>query len=455
MQKDAISAQEVTLDDVATTKSLQWTRQDTTWMLSLFGTAVGAGILFLPINAGMGGFWPLVLMAAIIGPMTYLAHRGLSRFVCSSSRPGSDITDVVEEHFGVGAGKAITMLYFFAIYPIVLIYGVGITNTVESFIVNQLNIFVEIPRLAADGAPMLTEAGVQIMDKVSGVPRWLLSGGLIIAMMSVMVAGEKFMLKVTQLLVYPLVAILAFMSFYLIPDWKMDALNVVPSTGAFLGTVWLTIPVLIFAFNHSPAISQFSVALKREHGQNAARKADSILRNTTMMLVGFVMLFVFSCVLSLSPAQLAEAKANNLPILSYLANVHDSGFVSYFGPIIAFVAIISSFFGHYMGATEGMKGIISKQLRSSNKEVSDKKLNKFILGFMFFTIWAVAVINPSILGMIEALGGPIIAAILYLMPMYAIHKVPALAPYRGRVSNIFVVIAGLLSMTAILFGLLS
>ena len=429
MQKDAIRAQEVTLDDVATTKSLPWTRQDTTWMLSLFGTAVGAGILFLPINAGMGGFWPLVLMAAIIGPMTYLAHRGLSRFVCSSSKPGSDITHVVEEHFGVGAGKAITMLYFFAIYPIVLIYGVGITNTVDSFIVNQLG--------------------------MASPPRFLLSGALIIAMMSVMVAGEKFMLKVTQLLVYPLVAILAFMSFYLIPDWKMDALNVVPSTGAFLGTVWLTIPVLIFAFNHSPAISQFSVALKREHGQNAARKADSILRNTTMMLVGFVMLFVFSCVLSLSPAQLAEAKANNLPILSYLANVHDSGFVSYFGPIIAFVAIISSFFGHYMGATEGMKGIINKQLRTSNKEVSDKKLNKFILGFMFFTIWAVAVINPSILGMIEALGGPIIAAILYLMPMYAIHKVPALAPYRGRVSNIFVVIAGLLSMTAILFGLLS
>jgi serine transporter len=35
----------------------------------------------------------------------------------------------VEEHFGVGAGKLITLLYFFAIYPIVLIYGVGITNT--------------------------------------------------------------------------------------------------------------------------------------------------------------------------------------------------------------------------------------------------------------------------------------------------------------------------------------
>ncbi|MGL4449088.1 serine/threonine transporter [Shewanella sp.] len=424
MQKDPETFQ--SSQEQNTTARLPWTRQDTTWMLSLFGTAVGAGILFLPINAGMGGFWPLVLMAVIIGPMTYLAHRGLSRFVCSSNIPGSDITHVVEEHFGAGAGKAITVLYFFAIYPIVLIYGVGITNTVDSFIVNQLG--------------------------MASPPRFLLSGVLIFAMMAVMVAGEKVMLKVTQLLVYPLVGILAFMSVYLIPEWKMDALQVMPDAGTFLGTVWLTIPVLVFAFNHSPAISQFSVSLKRDYGNNAARKADVILRNTSMMLVGFVMLFVFSCVLSLSPEQLADAKAQNLAILSYLANVHDSGFVSYFGPLIAFIAIISSFFGHYMGATEGMKGIIVKQLRSSNKSIAEEKINKFILVFMFVTIWAVAIINPSILGMIEALGGPIIAAILYLMPMYAVYKVPALKAYRGRISNIFVILAGLLAMTAILFG---
>ena len=41
-------------------KSLKWTRFDTRWVLSLFGTAVGAGILYLPIKAGVGGiflFW--------------------------------------------------------------------------------------------------------------------------------------------------------------------------------------------------------------------------------------------------------------------------------------------------------------------------------------------------------------------------------------------------------------
>ncbi|WP_299002389.1 aromatic amino acid transport family protein [uncultured Shewanella sp.] len=427
MQREQIEDQDVLVSTQNNFSSVTWTAKDTTWMLSLFGTAVGAGILFLPINAGMGGFWPLLLMAALIGPMTYLAHRGLSRFVCSSAKKNSDITEVVKEHFGERAGSAITLLYFLAIYPIVLIYAVGITNTVDSFMVHQLGL--------------------------NSPPRWLLSGGLIIAMMSVMMAGEQFMLKVTQLLVYPLVGILAFMSLYLIPDWKIDALLNVPSAGDFLSTVWLTIPVLIFAFNHSPAISQFSVSLKREHGKHAAFKADVILRNTTIMLVGFVMLFVFSCVLSLSPEQLVEAKTHNLPILSYLANMHQSGFVSYFGPIIAFVAIISSFFGHYMGAREGLKGLIIKQFKLDTSEVATPKIDKFIIGFMFLTCWGVAILNPSILGMIESLGGPVIAAILYLMPMYAIYKVPALKAYRGRLSNVFVILAGLLSITAILLGL--
>ena len=106
-----------------------------------------------------------------------------------------------------------------------------------------------------------------------------------------------------------------------------------------------------------------------------------------------------------------------------------------------------------MGASEGMHGIIAKQMEAQGVTVNEDRLNKIILAFMFFSIWIVAIINPSVLSMIEALGGPIIAAILYLMPMYAVYKVEALKAYRGRVTNIFVIIAGLASMTAILYGL--
>lgn len=51
--------------------------------------------------------------------------------------------------------------------------------------------------------------------------------------------------------------------------------------------------------------------------------------------------------------------------------------------------------------------------------------------------------------MIETLGGPIIAMILFLMPMYAIQKVPAMRKYSGHISNVFVVIMGLIAISAI------
>lgn len=82
------------------TKKTKWAYRDFTWALSLFGTAVGAGILFLPITAGAGGFWPLVILALIAFPMTWFAHKSLARFVLSSSKKDADITDAVAEHFG-------------------------------------------------------------------------------------------------------------------------------------------------------------------------------------------------------------------------------------------------------------------------------------------------------------------------------------------------------------------
>ncbi len=63
-------------------------KTDTMWMLGLYGTAIGAGVLFLPINAGVGGMIPLIIMAILAFPMTFFAHRGLTRFVLSGKKPG-------------------------------------------------------------------------------------------------------------------------------------------------------------------------------------------------------------------------------------------------------------------------------------------------------------------------------------------------------------------------------
>ena len=412
--------------DTAPASIAVWNRHDTTWMLGLFGTAIGAGTLFLPINAGIGGFWPLIILALLAFPMTFFAHRGLTRFVLSG-REGADITEVVEQHFGKSAGALITLLYFFAVFPILLIYSVALTNTVGSFLEHQLH--------------------------VQPPPRAILAFVLILGLLAVVRCGERVIVKAMSLMVYPFIVALLFLSVFLIPHWTggiLETATTLPEPSAFLHTFWLAIPVMVFSFNHTPIISAFAVDQKRRYGEQAEGRSSQILARAHGLMVVLVLFFVFSCVLTLSPVQLAEAKAQNLSILSYLANHFSNPTIAFMAPLIAFVAIAKSFLGHYIGASEGLKGLVAK----TGYRPAPLLLDRMTAALMLVVCWAVATLNPSILGMIETLGGPIITALLFLMPMYAIHKVPAMRRYAGKVSNVFVVIVGLVSISALAYSLM-
>ncbi|KTD09393.1 aromatic amino acid transport family protein [Legionella jamestowniensis] len=427
-----MSLSEITVNMPETENQVsKWHKQDTVWMLSLYGTAIGAGTLFLPINAGLNGIWPLIIMTLLAFPMTYFSHQALCRFVLSGSSLKDDITTVVDEHFGRVAGKVLTFLYFFAIYPILLMYSVAITNTTESFIVNQL--------------------GMQ------APPRALLAIVLILALMAIVRFGQQIIVKSMSFLVYPFVSILIMLSLYLVPHWNNaifqqgSAINGEGAHGLLM-TLWLIIPVMVFSFNHSPIISSFAVAQKKQYGKDADEKSSWILRYSHVLMVSTVMLFVFSCVLSLSPQDLALAKQQNISILSYLANHFHTPMMAYIAPFIAFIAISKSFLGHYLGASEGLQGLIIKGFAHRSNDLHPRKIQYFIEGFMIITCWIVATLNPSILGMIETLGGPIIAIILFLMPMYAIAKIPAMKKFRNPVVNSFITTIGVIAISAILYG---
>jgi serine transporter len=407
-------------------------QQDTMWVLSLFGTAIGAGILFLPIDAGLNGIIPVIIMAILAFPMTYFSHRALCRFVLSGSSSKNDITDVVEEHFGPFAGNLLTLLYFFAIFPILLMYSVAITNTVQSFIINQLGLI----------AP----------------PRALVSLILLVGLMTIVRLGQTVIIRSMSYLVYPFIVIIALLSIYLIPHWNSSVLHHVSTVhkgaGAhnMLMTLWLTIPVMVFAFNHSPIISSFAVSQKQRFGEKADEECCRLLRYSHLMMVLIVMGFVFSCVFSLSPEDLALAKQQNISILSYLANHFKTPLIAYVAPWIAFIAISKSFLGHYLGAREGLHGILVKYLRARQAVIHPKRMQYGIELFTLLSCWTVATLNPNILNIIETLGGPIIAILLFLMPMYAIAKVPAMKKYSGEWSNLFITIMGLIAISAILYG---
>lgn len=51
--------------------------------------------------------------------------------------------------------------------------------------------------------------------------------------------------------------------------------------------------------------------------------------------------------------------------------------------------------------------------------------------------------------MIETLCGPTIAIVLFLVPQYAMYKVPSLRKYAGHLPNYFIIVTGLLAVITI------
>jgi serine transporter len=277
--------------------------------------------------------------------------------------------------------------------------------------------------------------------------------------MAIVRFGQDIIVRAMSVLVYPFATILFLLSLYLIPHWNTSVLehsNTLQANGGhgLLMTLWLIIPVMVFSFNHSPIISSFAVSQKRQYGMQADKNSSQIMKYSHMMMVFSVMFFVFSCVFSLSPQDLMQAKQQNISILSYLANHFHTPVIAYLAPMIAFVAISKSFLGHYLGAKEGLNGILVKSLKSSGKTPNSTIITRVIELFMISTCWIVATLNPNILKMIETLGGPVIAILLFIMPMYAIARVPAMSQYKHQLSNVFVTIMGVISISAIIYGLI-
>jgi serine transporter len=406
----------------------KWHKQDTTWALSLFGTAIGAGVLFLPINAGAGGLFSLLLITVLAFPVMFFSHRALAKMIYSSETAEEGITGTVRGYFGNTASKIFNIVFFCSIYTIVLLYAVALTNTANSFIVNQLHM----------PAP----------------PRAILSLVLVLGLITILNFGQDITVKVMSTLVYPFIISLLYIAISLIPNWNTSMLSFSSVSAAssgtgYFGMILVILPIIVFSFNHSPIISPFVIKQRATYGiENVDAKSAQIQKFTYILTFVVVMFFVWSSCLSLTPHDLVLAKEQNLSILSYLANRLNSPLITIAAPIIGFVAVTKSFLGHYVGVYEVMRDIIIETSRARGKNIQEKTVKYSILVFVVLTCWYVAYANPSILGIIDSLSAPLVAAILCILPMVAIRKIPALAKYRGKLSNVFVLIVGLLTILA-------
>lgn len=400
---------------------------NTVWLWTIFATAMGAGVLYLPVNAGINGIWPIITIALISIPMIYLSHKNLSKVILSGSKNTTNINEIINENFSKRFSKFFAICYFLATYPLILIYSVGLTNTINSFLTNVLGI--------------------------TPISRALLALIILSFFVTALSTKPRFIRKMAEMVALPLAGSLFLISVYLIPQWNLDYLYVVPSYYDFFETLWITLPVVIFSYNFAPIVSTFALNYLKNH-ESPEQETELVLWRSTWLLFVFIMFFIISCVLTVDQDHMLIAKNQNMNILVYIGKVFDDPILRTVSPIIATIAMTGAFLGNFFGAKESVIGLIEQKLHKY--QLTSYVLDKIAISLIIIPSYIMCIIDTNILNVMSILCGPVIAVLLFIFPVYAIYNLPNLAQYKATVKDkychVFILIIGLISCSAILYS---
>jgi serine transporter len=254
--------------------------------MSLFGTAIGAGILFLPIAIGTNGVLSLLIMALLAYPLTHYSHKLLAKFIYSSEGL-DDITKVSDNTFGSKIGFMVTISYFLEIFIVLLLYTVALVNTCDLILSSNF--------------------GINESNRV------LISFVVVSFLMFIISMGLDIVLKIISYLVFLFIFTIFVLSIYMMQFYNGGIFNDFNLGSVDLSQIFKSfiyvIPIMIFAFNHVAIISSMVINQKKEQKKIASKNIDKILRNSHILMDFVVLFFLFSCSFVFNVSELNEANS--------------------------------------------------------------------------------------------------------------------------------------------------
>ena len=410
--------------------------RDLEWVFVLFGTAIGAGILFLPIQAAISGFIPLVIVSIIVVPIIYIAERNLAKILLEEEKD-YNILQVFGLRFNRPLAVISNIIYFLTCFTVIIAYAVS------------------LPHEVAEALVIYGATTVNISDKA-----WFSFIILAIPIL-IMIANRNLMLKLMSFIIYPLIISLLIISCSLIPYWNFSNLDMgtVTLLGIFKGFL-MVFPILIFSMNFSQAISQMTIFYKLNYGEHGEVRKN-VIRNVflgALVIAFFTLFFIYSCVLAVDDSVIAHAAQKNISAVSVLSTHFKMGFIHYLGPVIAVAAILSSFLGVFLGTlesfNEGLRQLINLIKPGAHKIIGRKKISIASSLIIFVLLWIVAVFNLKIIAVLGLLTAPCIAALIFLLPaIYKIYTTRRI-DFSKNISLYFMVIIGFITIFGYAIGLM-
>lgn len=157
-----------------------------------------------------------------------------------------------------------------------------------------------------------------------------------------------------------------------------------------------------------------------------------------------VFFYAVSFTFAMSHEDAVQAYSENISALAIAAKVIPGKWTNIAGIMLNIFAVMTAFFGVYLGFREATQGIIMNILR---RRMPEDKINEGLVqkGIIFLAIllaWSAIALNLPVL-LFTSLCSPIFGLVGCLIPAYLVYKVPHLARYKG-LALYFIIFTGLL-----------
>jgi cysteine uptake transport protein len=388
--------------------------EDLGWVAINIGMGIGAGIVFLPVQAGIVGLWTFLIAIFVSYPLLYTFQRLFINTLAESKRC-DDYTSIISEFLGNKWGVALGFIYFIMLIIWVFVYSTTITN---------------------DSAAYLVKYGIS-HDLWSANPLYSLL--IVVVMVFLAFKSKELLFKISKVLVVIILLSLVALSFLILPYWNLANIMPIDSLWEMSKNIIVTLPFAMTSILFLQSLSPMVIALRnRNKSKEVARMKSIKIMNTSFgILAVIVFFFAFSCTMAISHTEAMEAFNDNTSFLAIIVKDIPGVIIPVIGISIDIFAVMTSFFGVLLGFHEACQGLaINLFYKKLPRElINMRKLSFYIISFIILMAWSAALFNFPIL-YFTSICSPIFGIVGCFIPVVLVYKSKDLAEYRGMTSYI-------------------
>ena len=398
-------------------KAVAFDSTDWGWVILSIGMAIGAGIVFLPVKVGLAGIWVFLLSSIIGYPAMYLFQRLFINTLAKSPRC-EDYPGVIGNYLGKNWGFFLGILYFIMLIIWVFVYSTAINNDSASFLVT-----FGITKQSLAHNPLY---GLAIIC-------------LLVALAS---RGEKVLFKISTFMVLTNMGVVAVLGILMVQHWNLANIGAFPDMAYLIRETIIMLPFTLTSILFLQSLSPMVISYRSHNTSIEVARYKSLRAMNIAFGILFVVVFFYaiSFTLAMGHEQAVMAYDKNISALALAAKGIPGESVKIMSLILNIFAVVTAFFGVFLGFREACQGLTMNALKRviAEDKISTRAVSFGILVFAVLMSWGAIILNAPVLSF-TSICSPIFGLVGCLIPAYLVYQVPLLRELKGL--SLYLIIA--------------